>query len=57
MKYSLSHTIIVCYEVFEHNNIIETRATYFFQKRQVVKLEIFFDNYTEHNMNLKLKET
>ena len=57
MKYSLSHTIIVCYEVFEHNDIIETRAAYFFQKHQVLKLEIFFDNYTEHNMNLKLTET
>ena len=29
----------------------------FLKKSQVVKLEMFFDNYIEHNMYLKVKET
>ena len=44
MKYSLSQTIILCFEVFEHNDIIETTAAHLKNKKnQVVKLEMFFD--------------
>ena len=40
----LRQTIILCYEVFERNYIIKTTAAnFFFQKSQVVKLEMFFD--------------
>ena len=45
-KYSLSQTNNLCYEIFERNNIIDTTAAHFctfFQKSQVIKLEIFFD--------------
>ena len=43
MKYSLSQTIILCFEVFEHNDIIETIAAHLKKKTQVVKLEMFSD--------------
>ena len=33
MKYPLSQAIILCYEVFECNDIIETTAAHFFQKK------------------------
>ena len=43
MKYSLSQSIILRYEIFQRNEIIETTAAHFFQKRQIVKLEMFSD--------------
>ena len=33
MKYSLSQSIILRYEIFQRNEIIETTAAHFFQKR------------------------
>ena len=53
----LKQTIILCYEVSERNVIIETTAVHFFKKFRCLSLNFFSTNYTEHNMNLKGKET
>ena len=39
----LRQTIILCYKVFDRNDIIETTVAHFLKKSQVVKVEMFFD--------------
>ena len=45
--FHLKQTCILCYEVFERNDIIKTTAA----------RTAFLTNYTEHSINLKVKET
>ena len=51
----LQQTNILCYEVFECNDIREIIAAHFLKKVRWWKY--FLTNYTEHNMNLEVKET
>ena len=57
MKYSLRKTIILCYEVFERNDIIEATAAHYFKKVRWLSENYFSTNYTELSMILKVKET
>ena len=38
---------ILCYEVFERNDIIETKAVHFFKKVRWLSSKCFSTNYTE----------
>ena len=49
-------TIILSCKVLERDDIIETTAAHFLKKVWWLSQNCFSTNYTEHNMNLKVKE-
>ena len=55
IKYStldLRRTIILCYEVFECIDIIETTAAHLFKNNRWLSKNCFSINYSERNMKL-----
>ena len=48
---------ILCYEVFERNDIIETKAVHFFKKVSWLSSKCFSTNYTERTWIIKVKGT